>query len=158
MIAFASVDLPEPFGPISACTSPFETSRSRPLRISLSSALTCRLRISRSAIGLQFLRLKLSVGDAAQATGAATGSVAGAGPANSTRSASVVPASALVTPPWTRVQSSFVAQALSAVDLVRAQHPALAVGVKALHRRDRALERLDHVEHRDLARRGCASR
>src|SRR4029077_10989366 len=34
-------------------------------------------------------------------------------PENSTSSASVVPASALVTPPWTRVQSSFVAQAWS---------------------------------------------
>ena len=49
MIALARVDLPEPFGPISAWTLPFSTSRSRPRRISLSSALTCRLRISSSA-------------------------------------------------------------------------------------------------------------
>ena len=39
MITLASVDLPDPFGPISAWISPFETSRSRPLRISLSPAL-----------------------------------------------------------------------------------------------------------------------
>src|ERR1044071_3221867 len=49
MIALARVDLPEPLGPISAWTLPFSTSRSRPRRISLSSALTCRLRISSSA-------------------------------------------------------------------------------------------------------------
>src|SRR6185437_10869063 len=49
MIALARVDLPDPFGPISACTLPFSTSRSRPRRISLPSALTCRLRISSSA-------------------------------------------------------------------------------------------------------------
>src|SRR5919201_1348549 len=53
MIALARVDLPEPFGPIRAWISPFETSRSRPLRISLSSALTCRFLISRSAICLR---------------------------------------------------------------------------------------------------------
>src|SRR5436305_14095041 len=52
MIAFASVDLPEPFGPISAWTWPCCTSRSRPLRISFSPARTCRLRISRCDIGL----------------------------------------------------------------------------------------------------------
>src|SRR4051794_15958876 len=50
MIALASVDLPEPLGPMSAWISPLDTSRSRPLRICLSPALTCRFRISRSAI------------------------------------------------------------------------------------------------------------
>src|SRR5918996_5393007 len=49
MIALARVDLPDPFGPIRAWTLPFSTSRSSPRRISLSSALTCRLRISSSA-------------------------------------------------------------------------------------------------------------
>src|SRR5882757_8922389 len=49
MITFASVDLPEPFGPIRAWTLPFSTSRSSPLRISLSSTFACRLRISSSA-------------------------------------------------------------------------------------------------------------
>src|SRR5262245_37840305 len=55
MIALARVDLPEPLGPISACTLPFSTSRSSPRRISLSSALTCRLRISSSANVAPFL-------------------------------------------------------------------------------------------------------
>src|SRR3954465_9847695 len=53
MIAFASVDLPEPFGPMSAWNSPSRTCRSTPLRICLSPAETCRLRISRSAMDLQ---------------------------------------------------------------------------------------------------------
>src|SRR5215203_5065989 len=54
MIVLASVDLPDPLGPIRAWISPLETSKSSPLRISLPSALTCRFVISRSAI---FLRL-----------------------------------------------------------------------------------------------------
>ena len=45
-----SVDLPEPFGPMIACTSPAFTVRSRPLRISLPSISTCRFLTSRSAI------------------------------------------------------------------------------------------------------------
>src|SRR5437868_12030362 len=53
MIALASVDLPDPFGPISAWISPLPIDRSTPLRISLSSALTCRFLISRSDIGLR---------------------------------------------------------------------------------------------------------
>ncbi len=57
MITLASVDLPEPFGPIRAWTLPFSTSRSRPLRIFLSSTLTCRLRISSSANFAPFLGL-----------------------------------------------------------------------------------------------------
>src|SRR3954447_6674028 len=50
MITLARVDLPEPLGPISAWISFERTSRSRPLRISLSSAATCRLRMDSSAI------------------------------------------------------------------------------------------------------------
>src|SRR5919199_4682924 len=50
MTAFASVDLPEPLGPMSACTSPERTTRSRPLRICLSSAWTWRFSILSSAI------------------------------------------------------------------------------------------------------------
>ena len=38
----ASVDLPEPLGPMMACTSPALTSRSIPLRISLPSTEACR--------------------------------------------------------------------------------------------------------------------
>src|SRR4051794_40111902 len=51
MITLASVDLPEPLGPISAWISFERTSRSRPLRISFSPAATWRLRIDSSAIG-----------------------------------------------------------------------------------------------------------
>src|SRR5919202_7012632 len=50
MIAFARVDLPDPFGPISAWNSPDRTCRSTPLRICLSAAETCRFLISRSAM------------------------------------------------------------------------------------------------------------
>src|SRR5689334_17078866 len=50
MIALASVDLPEPLGPIRACTSPERTDRSSPLRICLSPAATWRFLISSSGI------------------------------------------------------------------------------------------------------------
>src|SRR5688572_9253830 len=53
MTTFASVDLPEPFGPMRAWISPERTWRSTPLRICLSPAATCRFRISRSAMDLQ---------------------------------------------------------------------------------------------------------
>src|SRR5215212_9212768 len=48
MIALASVDLPEPLGPMSAWTTPRSTVRSRPRRISLSPPATWRLRIASS--------------------------------------------------------------------------------------------------------------
>src|ERR1700712_2194918 len=54
MIALASVDLPEPLGPISAWISPLLTVRSRPLRICFSPAWTWRLRISSSAAMFMF--------------------------------------------------------------------------------------------------------
>src|SRR3954471_18759906 len=50
--ARASVLLPEPFGPMIAWTSPGLTVRSMPLRMSLSSALTCRFLISSIVIFL----------------------------------------------------------------------------------------------------------
>src|SRR5215218_7941715 len=50
MIALARVDLPEPLGPIRAWNSPERTCRSTPRRMGFSPALTCRLRISRSAM------------------------------------------------------------------------------------------------------------
>src|SRR3954470_4364364 len=50
MIAFASVDLPDPLGPISAWNSPARTCRSTPLRICLSAAVTCRFLIWSSAM------------------------------------------------------------------------------------------------------------
>src|SRR3712207_4583515 len=58
MIALASVDLPEPLGPISVWISPERTCRSTPLRICFSPAETWRFLISRSAMsgGLAFDR------------------------------------------------------------------------------------------------------
>src|SRR5258708_24832124 len=47
--AYDSVDLPEPFGPITACTSPLLMERVTPLRISLPSTLARRFLISKSA-------------------------------------------------------------------------------------------------------------
>src|SRR6266568_5247029 len=47
--AYERVDLPEPFGPITACTSPLLMERVTPLRIGLPSTLACRSRISKSA-------------------------------------------------------------------------------------------------------------
>src|SRR5579859_766676 len=47
--AYESVDLPDPFGPITACTSPLLMARVTPLRISLPSTLARRSRISKSA-------------------------------------------------------------------------------------------------------------
>src|SRR5262245_36146618 len=44
----ASVDLPEPLGPISAWSSPAPTARSTPLRISTPSTATCRSTTSNS--------------------------------------------------------------------------------------------------------------
>src|SRR3954447_10226342 len=63
MIVEASVDLPEPLGPIRAWISPLLTSRSTPLRISRSSTRTWRLRISRSAICLLRDRLGRGLGN-----------------------------------------------------------------------------------------------
>src|SRR5204862_7117245 len=42
MITCDSVDFPEPFGPINACTSPDATSRSTPRRISWPSTDACK--------------------------------------------------------------------------------------------------------------------
>src|SRR5580704_12715575 len=60
-IAYARVDLPEPFGPMMACVCPADTVRSTPRRISrlppaASSTLTCRSRMSRVAIASYFFR------------------------------------------------------------------------------------------------------
>src|SRR3954452_175812 len=56
MIALASVDLPDPFGPMRAWIWPSSIVRSTPLRISFSPARTWRLRISSSDIGLLGIR------------------------------------------------------------------------------------------------------
>src|SRR5258708_6547476 len=55
MSAYESVDLPDPFGPITACTSPLLMERVTPLRISLPSTLARRSRISKSANSVSLL-------------------------------------------------------------------------------------------------------
>src|SRR5438270_2485327 len=50
MSVWESVLLPDPFGPITACTSPLLTASETPLRISRPSTLTRRSLISKSAI------------------------------------------------------------------------------------------------------------
>src|SRR5437660_10453698 len=50
-----SVDLPEPFGPITACTSPLEMPRETPFRICRPSTLARRSLISKSANSLLVL-------------------------------------------------------------------------------------------------------
>src|SRR5450759_1351604 len=49
------VDLPDPLGPITACTSPLLMARVTPLRISLPSTLARRSRISKSSNFLSVL-------------------------------------------------------------------------------------------------------
>src|SRR5712691_5985392 len=51
----ASVDLPEPFGPMMACTSPLLTMRLMPFRISLPSTDAYRLRISNKSFSSSFV-------------------------------------------------------------------------------------------------------
>src|SRR5262245_888210 len=50
MITCDSVDFPEPFGPMSACTSPDRTSRSMPRKISCPSTDACRSSMRRTLI------------------------------------------------------------------------------------------------------------
>src|SRR3954471_2777773 len=126
MIVEASVDLPEPFGPISACSSPFETDRSTPLRISRSSTRRCRLRISRSANGFSYAALLGNEFGKRGVLQRAHDREAHAGP-QQLGGAGVV-----------------------RVDLARADDRAVGVRADALDRRDAALERLDHLGHRDL--------
>ena len=123
----ASVDLPEPLGPISAWISPCAMLRSTPRRISRSSMRTCRLRISRSAI-----------------CGAPPSSRAG------TSSERVVSCSVRTIEKRTRVHSSLVGQTVAGLGLARADDRAVGSCGDALDRGDRALERLDDLGHRDL--------
>src|SRR5580700_10217371 len=51
-MTWLSVDLPEPFGPMMACTSPLFTVSESPWRISRSSTRTCRSLTSSSGIHL----------------------------------------------------------------------------------------------------------
>src|SRR5436305_4280897 len=152
MIAFASVDLPDPFGPIRAWMLPFSTSRLTPLRIFLPSAVTCRLRISSSAMapdsvavgGLSLRRAdrgvlgtwggRVLIGELDQ--------LGQRGAGEGLRDA------ALHSGPEKLRRAGLIA-----VSLMRTRNLALGVGVEALHRRDRALECLYHLEHLDLVRR-----
>src|SRR5438445_5944019 len=65
MTVSASVLLPEPFGPMIACTSPLRTTRSIPFRISLPSTVTCRSLMTRSGNG-RFLLRKIGEGHAVE--------------------------------------------------------------------------------------------
>ena len=67
--AYASVDFPEPFGPMTACTWSRSTARSTPLTISLpvSSCETCRFLISSNAIALSLAEPPLSANASAPA-------------------------------------------------------------------------------------------
>src|SRR5215217_5275098 len=128
MIALASVDLPEPLGPIRAWNSPSRTWRSTPLRICLSPMATCRLRISRSAMDLQrFIR---GCGEADEL--GEGGALERADDAH------------------LHARPQQLGGAVLAVGMVRAQHAPLAVVEEAVHRRDRALEREHDLVHRDL--------
>src|SRR5512144_1687737 len=147
MIALASVDLPEPLGPMSAWMVPSSTSRLTPLRISLPSAVTCRLRISSSANstprcicvllrrgdrgGLRCGRGSVLVGELHQLGQRRAGERLG---------------DAALHPGPEKLGGA----GLVAVSLVRTGDLSLGVGLKTLHRSDRALERLDHLEHLDL--------
>src|SRR5665811_1218172 len=146
MIALARVDLPDPLGPIRAWTLPFSTSRSRPRRISLPSTVTCRLRISSSAMRLRFWCLGGS-------GGVSDGRLRGAGTAGELdqlgqrRPGQRLGDAALDAGPEQLRRAGTVA-----VALVRAEHLALGSLVEALHRRDLAFQRLDHLVERDLRR------
>src|SRR5687768_13619664 len=125
MITFASVDLPDPFGPISAWISPFETSRSSPLRISFSPALTYRFLISRSANSgyLPFREID-ELGER--------------------RLLKCFQYSALHPRPQELRRAP-----VSVVDLVRARHVPGGLAAEAVHRGDRPLESLDDLGHVD---------
>src|SRR5690349_3516208 len=131
MITLASVDLPDPFGPIIAWISPERTRRSTPLRICLSPAATCRLRISRSAMGLQS-RFGVRCGELHElGQGRALQGLDDA---------------------HLHARPQKLGGAVLAVGVVRARDAAVAVVEEAVHRRDCALEREHDGVHRDLLR------
>src|SRR3954471_14743944 len=137
MITLASVDLPEPLGPISAWTSLERTSRSRPLRISLSPAATWRLRIDSSAIGdshFQWNQRCVAGGELDEL---------GEG-----RAPHRLHHAALDARP-----QQLGGAAVAGVGLVRAEHALAGLGAvvdEAGHRRDDALEGEDGLVHGDV--------
>src|SRR3954471_12842998 len=137
MIALASVDLPEPLGPIRAWNSPERTWRSTPRRMDFSPALTCRLRISRSAM-VSLGQRKRSVGLGELDELGQRGALQGADD------------------PHLHARPHQLGGAVALVRAVgaRGARPLLPRD-EALHRRDRALEREHHRVHRDLLRRAA---
>src|SRR4051794_18836048 len=129
MIALASVDLPEPLGPIIAWISPERTCRSTPLRICLSPAATCRFLISRSAMDLQ-VRLRSRGGELDE--------LGQGGPLQRLDDAHL------------HAGPQQLGGAMLAVGEMRAQHAGVSVVDEAVHRRDGALEGEHHRVHRDL--------
>src|SRR6185437_13242546 len=142
----ASVDLPEPFGPIRAWISPRLMSRSTPLRISRSSVRTCRSLISRSA--MFSLSASVRAGFDLQAR---------AGLLRERRGDEQVGERGLAQGaddrhPHARPQQLRGAHVV-ALGLAGADDRAVRRLRDALDRRDRALQRLDDLRHRDLRRR-----
>src|SRR4051812_11762415 len=130
MIVDASVDFPEPLGPMSACSSPLLTLRSTPRRISRSSTRTWRLRISRSAIWVSY--------GGAKRWGRGLGNEFGKGRVLQRahdREAHAGP-------------QQLGRAAMGGVGLAGADDRAVRVRGDALDRGDRALERLDDLGHR----------
>src|SRR5829696_9079976 len=127
MTTLASVDLPEPFGPISAWNSPERTWRSTPLRICLSPAATWRFSIFRSAMKFQWS--------------------GGGGELDELREGRALER---LDDADLHAGPEELGRAVLAVAEVRAGDAAVAVVEEAVHRRDRALEREDDVVHRDL--------
>src|SRR3954453_5816340 len=123
MIVEASVDFPEPLGPMSACSSPLLTLRSTPRRISRSSTRTWRLRISRSANGGHLFRDEFGEGRVLQRA--------------HDREAHARP-------------EELRGAAMVGIGFPGTDDRAVGVGGDALDRRDRALERLDDLGHRDV--------
>src|SRR3954468_5142051 len=147
MMALASVDLPEPLGPISAWNSPARTCRSTPLRICFSPALTWRFLIWSSPMcpWSQSLgsRYGLRDGDAARrGTLVELDELRERGALQRADHAHLHP----------RPQQLGRARA-GALTVVRALDAAVAVVEEAVHRGDRALEREHRLIHRDLLRR-----
>src|SRR5215217_2953441 len=118
MIALASVDLPEPLGPINAWNSPERTCRSTPLRICLSPAETCRFLISRSAMNLQGVLSGCGEFDELGERGALQG----------------------LDHAHLHARPQQLGGAVLPVGEVGAEHAGLAVVDEAVHGRDRALE------------------
>src|SRR3954454_21656188 len=148
MIALARVDLPEPFGPISAWMLPPSTSRLTPLRICLPSAVTCRLRISSSANWCSWFCSKLSLrrGDRGGLGGGLGCVVVGefdqlreGGPGEG-------PGDPALDPSPEKLGGACPIP----VRLMRTRDLALWIRLEALHRGDRTLEGLNHPEHLDL--------